>query len=153
ARETTSLTMDVARRFARWYTPGRGVVPIPPGGPPMDSDRSVSSSVDRRSALGRISASLTVGSFATGPAPSAEPPARAPAPLPRPTRGRLKLGCQKRPTTAEGVQIWQRFGVTHVCGGPEPKNPDRGYWTVEELSKIRDLCEHAKLTLAMMWEP
>jgi mannonate dehydratase len=51
------------------------------------------------------------------------------------------------------VQVWQRFGVTHVCGGPEPKNPIRGYWTVEELSKIRDLCEAGKLTLAMMWEP
>src|SRR5262249_15162250 len=71
----------------------------------------------------------------------------------KPVRGRLKLGCQNRPTTAERVKIWQRFGVTHVSGGPEPKNPERGYWTVEELTKIRDLCEAGKITLDMMGEP
>jgi mannonate dehydratase len=51
------------------------------------------------------------------------------------------------------LQVWQRFGVTHVCGGPEQKSPERGYWTVEEMAKVRDLCEAAKLTLAMFWEP
>jgi mannonate dehydratase len=104
--------------------------------------------VDRRGALGRISTSLAGGALATASAS-----AREPGPTPRLLGGRVKLGCQKRPTTAEGVQIWQRFGVTHVCGGPEPKNPERGYWTVDELSKIRDLCEKARITLAMMWEP
>jgi mannonate dehydratase len=113
----------------------------------------VASTLDRREVLGRISLGLAGGALAAPHAPAAEPPARQPAPAARPVRGRLKLGCQKRPTTAEGVQIWQRFGVTHVCGGPEPKNPKRGYWTVEELSKVRDLCEAGKLTLAMMWEP
>lgn len=100
--------------------------------------------INRRDALG-ISLGLAGGALA-GTASAAKP-------TPRPSRGKLKLGCQHRPTTAEGVQIWQRFGVTHVCGGPEPKNPPRGYWTVEELSKIRDLCEKAGITLAMMWEP
>jgi hypothetical protein len=66
-----------------------------------------------------------------------------PGPAPRLVRGRLNLGCQKRPTTADGVQIWQRFGVTHVCGGPEPKNPQRGYRSAEELSRGRDLCDRA----------
>ncbi len=102
---------------------------------------------DRRSALGQLSLGLAGVALATA-APAAEP-----APTPRPVRARLKLGCQKRPTTAEGVQLWQRFGVTHVCGGPDPKNPQRGYWTVEELSKVRDLCEGAKIDLAMLWEP
>jgi hypothetical protein len=74
---------------------------------------------DRRAALGQLSLGLVGGAVA------AQPP-REPAPAPRPVRARLKLGCQKRPTTAEGVQIWQRFGVTHVCGGPDPKNPKRG---------------------------
>src|SRR5215510_965230 len=97
---------------------------------------------DRRSALSQLSLGLAGGALTTSSAPP-----------PRPARARLKLGCQKRPTTAEGVQIWQRFGVTHVCGGPDPKNPQRGYWTVEELSKVRDLCEKAKITLEMMWEP
>ena len=112
----------------------------------------VASPLDRRGALGRISLGLA-GGWAAANAPAVLPPAREPAPAPRPLRGRLKLGCQRRPTTAEGVQIWQRYGVTHVCGGPEPKNPGRGYWTVEELSKVRDLCEAGGLTLAMMWEP
>src|SRR5262245_25658928 len=94
-----------------------------------------SSTLDRRDALGQISLGLAGGAVMAAGVSAAEP-----APASRQARGRLKLGCQKRPTTAEGVQIWQRFGVTHVCGGPEPKNPERGYWTVEELSKIRDLC-------------
>jgi mannonate dehydratase len=104
--------------------------------------------LDRRGALGRISLGLAAGAGVAAGAPAAEP-----GPAPRPVRGRLKLGCQRRPTTAEGVQVWQRFGVTHVCGGPEPKNPPRGYWTVEELSKVRDLCDRAGITLAMIWEP
>jgi mannonate dehydratase len=104
--------------------------------------------VNRRCALGRISLGLAGSALTTAPAAAA-----APEPAARPLRARLVLGCQKRPTTAEGVQIWQRFGVTHVCGGPDPKNPKRGYWTVEELSKVRDLCEKAKIILAMMWEP
>src|SRR5262249_30391342 len=110
------------------------------------------STLDRRGALGRISLGLAGSASATA-ASAAQPPAREPAPAPRPVRARLNLGCQKRPTTAEGVQIWQRFGVTHVCGGPEPKNPPRGYWTVEELAKVRDMCGAAGINLAMMWEP
>jgi mannonate dehydratase len=104
--------------------------------------------LDRRAALGRISLGLAGAATASASASAVEP-----APAPRLRRTRLKLGCQKRPTTAEGVQIWQRFGVTHVCGGPEPKNPARGYWTVEELSKVRDLCEKAGIMLELMWEP
>jgi mannonate dehydratase len=107
-----------------------------------------SPTVDRRGALGRISLGLAGGAVAAAGTCAAE---RGPAP--RPVRGRLKLGCQQRPTTAAGVQVWQRFGVTHVCGGPEPKTPDRGYWTVDELSRVRDLCDKAGITLAMMWEP
>src|SRR5438045_2223054 len=119
---------------------------------PVEPDPAAST-LDRRGAIGRMSLGLAGGALAATNAPAAQPPAREPAPAPRPVRGRLKLGCQRRPTTAEGVQVWQRFGVTHVCGGPGPKNPARGYWTVEELSKVRDLCEKAGIALAMMWEP
>ena len=102
--------------------------------------------VNRRAALGLMSAGLTGAVLGASESRAAEEPKTQ-------RRGRLKLGCQKRPTTAEGVQVWQRFGVTHVCGGPEPKNPERGYWTVEELSKVRDLCDKAGITLELMWEP
>jgi mannonate dehydratase len=71
----------------------------------------------------------------------------------RQAAGQLKLGCQKRPTSARRVQLWQRFGVTHVCGCPEDESPERGYWTVEELSKLRELCETGGLTLELLWEP
>jgi mannonate dehydratase len=107
------------------------------------------SALDRRGALGRISLGLAGSALTATSAAAADPPGRERAPV----RGRLKLGCQKRPTTAEGVLVWQRFGVTDVRGGPEPKDPPRGYWTVEELSKVRDLCEKAGITLQMMWEP
>jgi mannonate dehydratase len=108
-------------------------------------DKLANRTLDRRDALG-LSLTLVGGALASN--------AAALEPSPQPINAaRLKLGCQSRPTTAEGVKIWQRFGVTHVCGGPEPKNPKRGYWTVEELSKVRDLCDNAKLTMAMMWEP
>lgn len=106
------------------------------------------STLDRRGALSRISLGLAGATLTTAVAHSTEQ-----GPAPRPVRARLKLGCQERPTTAEGIQVWQRFGVTHVCGGPNPKNPKLGYWTIDELSRVRDLCEAAKITLEMMWEP
>jgi mannonate dehydratase len=115
---------------------------------PREAERTESGVVHRRAALGLMSAGLGGTCLAAGVSDNREP---AKAAVPR--RGHLRLGCQKRPTTAEGVQVWQRFGVTHVCGGPEPKNPERGFWTVEEMSKIRDLCDRARITMELMWEP
>lgn len=107
--------------------------------------------MDRRTLLRRLSLGLAGATLASeqveaaGAAPDEpRPPARA---------GRLKLGCQKSPTTEELVQSWARFGVTHVCGCPEDRSPERGYWTVEELAPVRDLCEAAGLVLEMVWEP
>jgi mannonate dehydratase len=92
------------------------------------------------------------GALSDARAQAAETGTSEPTPVPRPV-GRLKLGCQRRPTTARRVQLWQRFGVTHVCGCPTNDNPARGYWTVDELSEVRDLCDGAGLTLELMWEP
>jgi mannonate dehydratase len=108
--------------------------------------------MDRRAALVRLSMGMMSGTLAAAAATAAEPEAARTSAQDRPA-GRLKLGCQRRPTTARRVQLWQRFGVTHVCGSPEDENPDRGYWTVEELSKVRELCEAGGLTLELMWEP
>jgi mannonate dehydratase len=107
--------------------------------------------MDRRSALSCISLGVAGAALASPPAVLAADPA-----LPSSTRtqpGRLKLGCQRRPTTETLVQSWKRFGVTHVCGSPVDKRPERGYWTVDELLAVRDLCERSGLVLAMMWEP
>jgi mannonate dehydratase len=108
--------------------------------------------MDRRDALRTLSIGMIGGTFVGTSALEAEPTV-AQSPSPRRAIGRLKLGCQRRPTTAKQVQMWQRFGVTHICGCPENENPARGYWTVDELSKVRDLCEASGLKLEMMWEP
>ena len=100
--------------------------------------------MDRRTALTRMSAGLAAGT-AISAAPAATPPSAR--------SGRLKLGCQVFPTTPDGVRTWQRYGVTHVCGCPEDLRPERGYWTVPELTKVQELCDKAGLVLAMMWEP
>ena len=106
--------------------------------------------MDRRSALSCISAGIA-GAALTPTRAFAADPARASST--RAEAGRLKLGCQKRPTTETIVQSWKRFGVTHCCGSPVDTHPERGYWTVDELSSVRDLCERSGLVLAMMWEP
>jgi mannonate dehydratase len=108
--------------------------------------------MDRRTALARLSIGITGGLLAKPSAHAAESLAVQGDASAR-AAGRLKLGCQKRPTTAKRVQLWQRFGVTHVCGCPEDESPERGYWTVDELSKVRELCEAGGLKLDFMWEP
>lgn len=107
--------------------------------------------MDRRTLLRRMSQGIAGGVLASTEVGAADDPSRGSAPPAR--RGRLKLGCQKSPTTKELVQLWARFGVTHVCGCPEDRSPERGYWTVEELARVRDLCEAAGLILEMVWEP
>jgi mannonate dehydratase len=108
--------------------------------------------MDRRAALVRLSIGMMGGALAGTSSRAAEPDI-SPSSAPREQPGRLKLGCQRRPTTAKRVQLWQRFGVTHVCGCPEDDSPERGYWTVDELSKVRELCEAGGLTLELVWEP
>lgn len=116
--------------------------------------------MNRRTALANLSLGMAAGTLAGASAFAAQPattqPAAAPSPAPpaaAPPAGRLKLGCQMKPTTAKRCELWQRFGVTHVCGCPEGDQPKRGYWTVDELSQVRDLCEARGLALPMMWEP
>jgi mannonate dehydratase len=108
--------------------------------------------MDRRNALVRLSIGMMSGILAGTKGRAAEPNV-AQSSSPGHPMGRLKLGCQRRPTTAKRVQLWQRFGVTHVCGCPEDESPDRGYWTVDELSQVRELCEAGGLTMELVWEP
>src|SRR5687767_12847173 len=108
--------------------------------------------MDRRAALVRLSVGMIGGALARKSARAAES-GDAESSSPASHKGRLKLGCQKRPTNARRVQLWQRFGVTHVCGCPEDDSPERGYWTVNELSKLRELCETGGLKLELVWEP
>jgi mannonate dehydratase len=59
-----------------------------------------------------------------------------------PSRPPLKMhvGTQQGPTTPEMLQFFKRHGCDHICGYPLKSN-ERGYWTLEELERTRDLCE------------
>lgn len=69
-----------------------------------------------------------------------------------PQRGVMHLGSQKGPTTPRMLQFFKRHGVDHVCGYP-PHPGERGYWTVEDLEKTRDLCEQHGISLDMVALP
>src|SRR5262249_39872100 len=66
---------------------------------------------------------------------------------------RMHLGCQRKPTTVEQLQFFKRHSVDHICGYPVIKDKERGHWTVEELSQLRDLCDKHGVTLDMVALP
>jgi mannonate dehydratase len=65
---------------------------------------------------------------------------------------RMYVGTQRSPTTPQMLQYFKRHGVDHICGYP-PDPGERGYWTVEDLEKTRDLCEQHDITLDMVALP
>jgi len=71
-------------------------------------------------------------------------------PMRRPMR--MHVGTQRKPTSPEILQFVKRHGVDHVCGYP-PDPGERGYWTVEDLEKTRDLCEQHGVTLDIVALP
>lgn len=70
----------------------------------------------------------------------------------RPTPIRMHVGTQRGPTTPEMLQYFKRHGVDHICGYP-PDPGQRGYWTVEDLEKTRDLCTSHGVELDMVALP
>lgn len=65
---------------------------------------------------------------------------------------RMKLGCQSAPTTDRRLQFFKRHSVNNICGNlPDPEN--RGYFTVEELSRLRERCEKHGISLDMIEPP
>ena len=65
---------------------------------------------------------------------------------------RMHIGTQRSPTGAKMLQYIKRHGVNHICGYP-PHPGDRGYWTVEDLEKTRDLCAAQGISLDMVALP
>jgi mannonate dehydratase len=61
---------------------------------------------------------------------------------------KMHVGTQQGPTTAAILQFCKRHGVDHICGYPS-KPDSRGYWTVEELERTRDLCEKHGVRMEM----
>lgn len=62
------------------------------------------------------------------------------------------LGCQSGPTSDERLQFFKRHGVDHICGWPEEYR-GRARYTVESLSKLRELCEKHGVSLDMVGAP
>jgi len=65
---------------------------------------------------------------------------------------KMHVGCQRGPTSSSTLQFFKRHGVNNICGYP-PNPGERGYWTVEDLQKTRDLCEEHDISLDIVALP
>ena len=80
--------------------------------------------------------------------------ATSPGQTPAQTRKRalMKLGCQSGPTNEKRLQFFARHGVEAICGYPE--DPEKkGYYSVEDISRTRELCEKHKVALDCIAPP
>ena len=87
----------------------------------------------------------------TGAAAAAAPfvPAGSPASAAVPKRALMKLGCQSGPTSDQKLQFFKRHSVNNICGyadDPEKK----GYFSVEDLSRLKERCEKHAISLDMI---
>lgn len=64
----------------------------------------------------------------------------------------MVAGCQRAPTDARRLQHFKRHGIDHICGYPGNED-DPASWSVESLSKLRDLCESHGVSLDMVQFP
>ena len=109
--------------------------------------------MDRRSFL--TTAGAGAAALGAGCAPASEPEAAAPA---KPTAAdkpvRLHVGTQRSPTNEHMLQYFKRHGVNHICAyPPRPPYPERGYWTVDELSEMKELCDKWEITIETIAAP
>lgn len=74
------------------------------------------------------------------------PQARAATTTPTPKKGPMKLGCQSGPTSDQRLRFFARFGVEGICGYPEDSEK-KGYFSVDDLSKLKERCDKAKVDL------
>jgi mannonate dehydratase len=64
----------------------------------------------------------------------------------------MKLGCQSGPTDEKRLQFFARHGVEGICG--YPKDPEKkGYYSVEDISRVKDLCDKYKIALDCIAPP
>src|SRR5437879_11916464 len=61
-------------------------------------------------------------------------------------RALMKLGCQSGPTSEQRLQFFARHGVQGICGYPEDSGK-KGFFSVEDLSRIKERCEKYKVML------
>src|SRR6266849_3562116 len=63
-----------------------------------------------------------------------------------PIRALMKLGCQSSPTSHQRLQFFARHGVQGICGYPQDSEK-KGFFSVEDLSRIKDRCDKYKIDL------
>jgi mannonate dehydratase len=63
-----------------------------------------------------------------------------------PQKVMMKLGCQSGPTSEQRLQFFARHGVQGICGYPEDSEK-KGYFSVDDLSRIKERCEKWKVSL------
>lgn len=67
---------------------------------------------------------------------------------------RLYVGTQRGPTNEEMLQYFKRHGVNHICAyPPKPPYPERGYWEVDELVQVKELCDKHDITIDTVAAP
>jgi mannonate dehydratase len=79
-------------------------------------------------------------------------PGLAAAPQARPAGATMVVGCQRSPTDARRLQHFKRHGVDHICGYPGNED-DPASWSVESLTRLRELCESHGVALDMVQFP
>src|SRR5262245_35357077 len=69
-----------------------------------------------------------------------------------PKKVMMTLGCQSGPTSEQKLQFFKRHSVDHICGYPE--DPEKkGYYSVDDLSKLKERCEKHGVRLDMIAPP
>ena len=79
-------------------------------------------------------------------------PALAATRSPRAPGATMVAGCQRAPTDARRLQHFKRHGIDHICGYPGNED-DPASWSVESLTRLRDLCEAHGVSLDMVQFP
>ena len=79
-------------------------------------------------------------------------PTRAATDQPRPAGATMVAGCQRAPTDARRLQHFKRHGVDHICGYPGNED-EPASWSVESLTRLRELCESHGVALDMVQFP
>ncbi len=106
----------------------------------MNRRQFLSSSGAAAVALGG-SSKAALAAAAPAAKPAAKPAARRPV--------LMKLGCQSAPTNEEHVSYLARYGVKNICGTAVPADRTRLHATVDELSKMKDLCNAKGVSVDM----
>ena len=94
----------------------------------------------------QVAAAAAVSQAASDTAHAQSRPAGTPQKVP------MKLGCQSSPTSDERLQFFKRHSVNNICGYPDDKG-NKGYFTVEELSVVKERCEKHGVSLDCIAPP